>query len=347
MSFEPLPASIADEPTLDHVLSAPSQHTVDAMARIVGDVLVLGAGGKMGPSLCRMLLRASEQAGVSRRVIAVSRFGQNGLQSALEASGIETIAGDLLDKRFLEDLPRLPNVIFMTGTKFGTSHDSSLTWAMNVLLPARVCERFHGSRILAFSTGNVYPFVSPDTGGSRETDPLEPVGEYGMSAVGRERMFGYFSRSQHLPVSIVRLNYAVELRYGVLVDLAKRVMTEQPIDLSMGYANVIWQADANAMALCALADTQSPPRVINVAGSEIFEVEQVARQFAARFGKSPHFLGKPAGTALLNNAREAYMRYGSPRVSLEQMIHWIGDWLERGLPTWNKPTHFEARDGKF
>jgi nucleoside-diphosphate-sugar epimerase len=347
MLTEPLPAAIETTESLENLLSLPTEAAVGAMARTPGDVLVLGAGGKMGPSLCRMIVRASQEAGTKRRVIAVSRFQQSDVRQQLDAQGIETVAGDLLSKSFLDELPRLPNVIFMTGTKFGTSTDQSLTWAMNVLLPARVCERFHDSRILAFSTGNVYPFVSPSQGGSRETDPLEPVGEYGMSAVGRERMLEYFSRTQSTLVSIVRLNYAVELRYGVLVDLARRVMQHEPIDLSMGYANVIWQGDANAMALCALADAASPPFVINVAGCEIFEIERVARRFAECFRKSPHFHGAPTGNALINNAQQAYHRYSSPSVSLDQMIHWICQWIVQGKPVWNKPTHFEARDGKF
>ncbi len=251
MHSEPLPTSIRDEAHLEQLLSTPTKAAIEAMSRVAGDILLLGVGGKMGPSLARMTLRASEQAGIGRRVIAVSRFSQPGLEDVLRGDGIQTIRGDLLEEDFVRQLPDAANLIVMTGAKFGTSSDATVTWATNVYLPSLVCRRYGTSRILAFSTGNVYPLVPIESGGSREADVLDPVGEYGMSALGRERMFAYFSRRGEIPTAILRLNYAAELRYGVVVDLARQVFDDEPVDLSMGFANVIWQADANAMALCA------------------------------------------------------------------------------------------------
>jgi nucleoside-diphosphate-sugar epimerase len=342
-----LPAEITSVEQLEDLLSEPTDAVVTALARTPGDVILLGAGGKMGFSLARMLRRASDRQGEGRRIVAVSRFSRSGQRELLQQHGIEALAGDLLDESFLDQLPQLPLVVFMTGMKFGTGSQAAQTWAMNAYLPALVCRHFRRSRFLAFSTGNVYPFVPIDSAGSQETDRPEPVGEYGMSALGRERMFEYFSLRDEIPVAIVRLNYAVEMRYGVLVDLARKVYEGQPIDLTMGYANVIWQGDANAHALCALADAKSPPFVINVAGPERLEVRRHSERFAERFGRPAQFVNQPAPNALLNDARQAHVRYGPPRVSLEQLIDWIAAWIQRGGTTWNKPTHFETRDGRF
>jgi nucleoside-diphosphate-sugar epimerase len=347
MHNESLPKSIRDEAHLEQLLSAPTETAIHAMSQVAGDVLLLGAGGKMGPSLARMTRRASEQAGIARRVIAVSRFSDTKLPDALHSDGIETIRGDLLDEDFVQQLPAAPNVIFMTGAKFGTSGNASATWATNVYLPSVICRRFRSSRILAFSTGNVYPLVPIESGGSLETDLLDPVGEYGMSALGRERMFEYFSRQLEIPTAIVRLNYAVELRYGVVVDLAQQVFANEPVDLSMGFANVIWQADANAMALCALADAEVPPLIVNVAGPELLDVGEACRRFSQQFGKTCNFVGAASPTALLSNSQYACGRYGKPRVSLDRLIVWTADWLSRGGITWNKSTHFQVRDGRF
>lgn len=342
-----LPASIRDETHLEELLSEPTEGAIKALQQVDGDIILLGAGGKMGPSLCRMVKRAADAAGGSRRVIAVSRFTDKALPESLQQHGIETISGDLLDEDFIASLPDCPNVIFMTGAKFGTSGDATLTWAMNVWLPSVVCRRYRTSRITAFSTGNVYPLVPIASGGSVETDDLLPIGEYANTAVGRERMFSYFCQRHGNPTSLVRLNYSVEMRYGVLVDLAKQVLAGGPIDISMGYANVIWQADANAMTIQALADASSPDFVINVSGPEIFSTRDVCLRFAELFGKQVEFVGEPAPTALLNNGSQGHTRYGAPRVTLEQLQVWIADWLQRDMPTWGKPTHFEVRDGKF
>jgi nucleoside-diphosphate-sugar epimerase len=343
-----LPDSILDVPQLEELLSRPSPAAIDAMGRLDGDVILLGAGGKMGPSLSRMFKRAADECGIPRRIIAVSRFSNTAMADELNTVGVETIAGDLLDENFVTQLPQIPNVVFMTGAKFGTSSGASFTWAMNTWLPSVIGQHFRScDRMLAFSTGNVYPFVPVNSGGSIESDELLPVGEYGMSALGRERIFEYFAQRFDFPLTIVRLNYAVEMRYGVLLDLAQKVASESPIDQSMGFANVIWQADANAMTIAALADATAPPFVINVAGPEIFSVEDVCNRFGSLFGTSSNLIGKPSETALLNNAELAQKKYGVPSVSLDQIVQWTADWIRRGGETLRKPTHFEVRDGRF
>ncbi|MCA9076799.1 MAG: NAD-dependent epimerase/dehydratase family protein [Planctomycetaceae bacterium] len=338
---------IRDVSHLEALLSEPSNAAVAAMSRIDGDVLILGVGGKMGPSLARMLVRASQQAGIDRKVRAVSRFSKETLRDQLHTDGIETIAGDLGDEAFIAGLPDAANVIFMAGMKFGTGDNPSTTWAMNTYVPALICRRFRDSRILSFSTGNVYPLVPTDSEGSVETDTPGPVGEYAMSALGRERTFEFFCRQDEVPTTIVRLNYAVEMRYGVLVDLAQQVQAEQTIDLSMGYANVIWQADANAMAIAAMADAAVPPYVVNVAGPELVDVRATCERFGELLGKPVKFSGEPASTALLNNGHAGHQRYGVPRVTLDQLIEWTADWIKQGGETHGKATHFQTRDGKF
>lgn len=342
-----LPPSIVDEDHLDDMLSTPGDAAVNAMSQLQGDVILLGAAGKMGPTLAMMVKRASEQAGVDRRVIGVSRFSNDQAMTYLTCRGIETIRGDLLDERFIERLPDVANVIFMTGAKFGTSQNASFTWAMNTYLPALVCRRYAASRILAFSTGNVYPFVDKEGSWSVETDSPNPVGEYGMSALGRERTCEYFSRRFDIPLTIVRLNYAVEMRYGVIVDLAKQILSGDPIDVSMGFANVIWQRDANEMTIASLLDANCPPFVVNVAGHELLNVKSVCEKLAKRFNMPVSFTGSPERNALLNNAQFAHQRYGKPTVDLDRLVDWTADWLQRNGSTHNKPTHFEVRTGQF
>ncbi len=342
-----LPELIEDERQLDELLSAPTDAAIRTMASLAGDLLVLGVGGKMGPTLARMAKRASDEAGVSRRVIGVSRFSDAAVRERLAGWGVETIAGDLLDRAFVAGLPDAPHVISMAGMKFGSSGNEPLTWAMNAWLPAILGERFRRSRIAAFSTGNVYGLVSKDSGGSIETDAPNPVGEYAMSCLGRERMFEYCSTRYGIPTAVLRLNYATELRYGVLVDLARKVVTGEPVDLSMSLVNVIWQGDANAMTLCALADCTVPANVLNVAGPEILRVRDVCEQLGAILNKVPRFTGTETDDALLNNGAAAHARYGRPRISVDQMLHWIADWVRRGGASLGKPTHFESRDGRF
>lgn len=342
-----LPSEIAGLDQLESLLSEPTQAAIDALARTPGDIILLGVGGKMGPSLARMARRAADAAGTQRRVIGVSRFSDPATRPALEEVGVETIAGDLLDPEFTAGLPEAPYVIFMTGMKFGSSQQEAMTWAMNVYVPALVCQRYRRSHTVAFSTGNVYGIVQPEGGGSVETDPLNPVGEYAMSCVGRERMFQYMSRAYDIPMVLLRLNYASEMRYGVLLDLAQQIAAGEPIDLSMGYVNVIWQADANAMTLCALADACTPPRCVNIAGPEMLSVRQVCLELGRLLDKPVMFAGQEGSGALVSNGRLGHERYGLPRVGADQLLCWIAAWVRQGRPTLGKPTHFQARDGTF
>jgi len=336
-----------DAHQLEDLLSAPTRGVIDALGRLEGDLIVLGVGGKMGPTLARMARRASDQAGVDRRVIGVSRFSDPGLEVRLQGHGIETIPCDLLEPDQVAQLPEAPLVVYMAGMKFGTSANAALTWAMNTVIPSYVAQRYHHSRIVAFATGNVYGLTAPDSGGSKEEDTPDPVGEYAQSALGRERVFEHYSRTQGTPVALIRLNYAVELRYGVLVDLARWVWQERPIDLAMGHANVIWQGDANAMALQALEHAASPPTVLNVTGPEVVSIQKVCEKFGALMHKPVRFTGQPAENALLNNSAKATALFGPPSVSVDQMISWITYWVMAGGASLGKPTHFEVRDGKF
>lgn len=332
---------------LEDRLSEPSPSVIDAMGRLDGDVILLGAGGKMGPSLARMARRASDAAGVRRRVLAVSRFSDGTSESYLRTHGVETPRADLLDPAQLERLPDAANVVFMTGMKFGSTGQEALTWAMNAYLPGMVCQKYSRSRMVAFSTGNVYGLTPVAHGGSLESDAPRPLGDYAMSCVGRERIFEHFSRRLVIPLVLLRLNYAVELRYGVLVDVARRVWAGESIDLTMGHVNAIWQGDANAMALQAFALATSPPRVLNLAGPELLSVRRIAEQFGRFFDKPVVFQSTEAAEAFLSNAQEAHRLFGYPRVSIGQLMQWIAAWVKAGGAYLDKPTHFEVRDGAF
>jgi nucleoside-diphosphate-sugar epimerase len=340
-------SSIRDVQHLEELLSEPSEGVIAALGRLRGDILILGVGGKMGPTLARMAKRASDAGGVTRRVIGVSRFSSYALEERLQSWGVETIHGDLLDARALEQLPEADNVVFMAGMKFGSTGQEWLTWAMNSFLPGLVGDRYGDSRIAVFSTGNVYGLSPVSKGGSREADGLNPAGEYAMSCVGRERIFEHFSRANKTKMSILRLNYASELRYGVLVDIGQRVYGEKPVSLSMGYFNTIWQGDASAASLESLAHAASPPNVLNITGAELLSVRSVAEEFAKRFDKPVRFEGEEASDALLSNAAKSHQLFGAPRVSSQQMIGWIAEWIERKGTTLAKPTHFEDRAGNF
>jgi dTDP-4-dehydrorhamnose reductase len=339
--------SIRDVAQLEEFLSAPSEAVIHALGRLDGDIVVLGVGGKMGPTLAAMAKRASVAAGNKRRVIGVARFSSPNLEHHLQGWGIETLRCDLLDRKALAHLPDAANVVYMAGMKFGSTGNESLTWAMNSFLPGLVSERYANSRIVAFSTGNVYGLSPVSNSGSREEDPLNPVGEYAMSCLGRERILEHFSRAQHTKMSLLRLNYASELRYGVLLDIAQRVHAGQPVPLSMGYLNALWQGDANAMALQALTCVSEPPNVINLAGPELLSVRRVAEEFGDRLSKPVRFEGEESEDALLSNGEKAYRLFGRPRVAAAQLIVWIADWVSRGGETLAKPTHFENRAGRF
>lgn len=329
---------------LEEALARPGPALVAALGRLPGDLLVLGAGGKMGPSLMRMAKRATPD----RRIIAVSRWSSAAAEAALQASGVETLRADLRDPQALAALPNAPNVVFMAGQKFGTSGSPASTWAMNAGVPAFVAERYAGARIAVFSTGNVYPLTPPARGGSRETDEPAPMGEYAYSCLARERLFAAASARHGTLVSLIRLNYAHDLRYGVLTDLAVRVMRRQPIDLAMGYVNVIWQGDANAFALAALTRAAAPePYVVNVAGPDVLRVSDLAAALGARLGVEPVLTGVEAPDALLSHGVRMRELLDDPLLPLDTLIDWVADWVARGGTLLGKPTSFEKRDGKF
>jgi len=335
------------EDELEERLSRPTEADIAHAASLEGDVLILGAGGKMGPSLARLAKRSALQASRNTRVIAVARFTDQSLPAHLAADGVETLACDLLEPGALARLPEAPNVIFMAARKFGTQGSAHLTWAMNTYLPGLVAERYRDSRIVAFSTGNVYPLAPVASGGAVESTATAPVGEYAQSALGRERMFEYGSDRWGTRAVLLRLNYAVELRYGVLVDIARAVFERRPVDLRMGFFNTIWQRDANSAALRSLALCQSPPLILNLTGPETLSTRTVAEEFGRRFGVEPIFSGLEAPDALLNNAGKLHQLLGLPTVTPETLIDWTAEWIQRGLPQLNKPTHFEVKDGRF
>ncbi len=332
---------------LDALLSAPGEATIAALASVPGDVIVLGAGGKMGPTLARMAARARGGAGARRRIIAVSRFTATGTEFSLNEAGVETIVCDLLDRDAVSRLPDAPNVIYMAGQKFGTRDAPSRTWMMNVVVPAICAERYADSRVVAFSTGNVYPLTAVTGGGARETDETAPIGEYAQSCVGRERVFEHYAATRHTKTAIVRLNYAIALRYGVLTDLALKVAYGQAIPLAMGHVNVIWQGDANRAAIELLPHASNPPLVVNVTGSATLSVREVAAALGARLGREPVFEGAEAADALLSNTDKMRALLGEPETSVDTMFDWVTDWVKRERPLLGSATHFEARDGQF
>ncbi|MYL53915.1 epimerase [Pontibacillus yanchengensis] len=332
---------------VENAMATPTKALIDDLAQLDGDILILGVGGKMGPSLAKLAQKAVVQGGLGKKVYGVSRFSSGSLQQELEAAGIETIAADLLKDEDLLSLPNVKNIIYMAGNKFGTTGNEHFTWAMNAFLPGRVAEKFANSRIVVFSTGNVYPLTSVRTGGAKETDAVGPVGEYAQSCLGRERVFTHFSHKNKTPMLLFRLNYAIDMRYGVLLEIAKKVNQNEPIDLSMGHANVIWQGDANRMALQSLLHCNTPPSMLNITGPETVSIKRLAEQFGELFQQEPVFVGEEQDTALLSNAAEAFRLFGYPYVSLQEMIEWTATWVINDGETINKPTHFQERKGAY
>jgi len=339
---------IQAEAQLEALLAEPYPETVDLMRRLDGDVMILGAGGKMGPSLAHLAINACRAAGIQRRVIAVSRFSNAAQRAQLESWGVETVPCDLLDPDAVRGLPKTPNVIFMAGRKFGEIGSEPLTWMNNVIVPGNVARAFRESRIVAFSTGCVYPLVSPDAGGCRETEPPAPVGEYANSCLGRERVFEFASREFGTLVLLYRLNYAIDLRYGVLHDVARAVFDGDIVDLSVNAVNFIWQGDANNRAVLCLDHAASPAAVLNITGPETFTVCDLARQFAERFGKEVVFTGDEGNAkTYLSDASRSVALFGPRRVTAEQLIDWQAEWIARGGPSLGKPTHYQVTDGQF
>ncbi|MGI5272828.1 NAD-dependent epimerase/dehydratase family protein [Nonomuraea sp. CA-218870] len=329
---------------LEERLARPSDGLVADLAALDGDIMILGAGGKLGPSLVRLALNATKG---DRRIIAVSRFSEPGLADALAGEGATVVSADVADERALRELPEAPNVVFLVGAKFGTQGREHATWFTNTYLPGRVADRFRGSRIAALSTGNVYPLVPVTSGGSVEDDPAGPVGEYAMSCLGRERVLAHHAELHGTPMSLIRLNYAVELRYGVLVDLAQKILAREPVDLTTGQVNVVWQGYANEVTLRSLALAATPPYVLNVTGPELISVRRAALELGARLGVDPVFTGEEAPTALLSDASRCHRLFGYPEITPLELIDHIAGWVAGGGPLLGKPTRFERRDGRF
>src|SRR6201995_5408744 len=343
LTRDTLPKTISDIAALDDLLCRPSQALIDDLNKVHGDIMVLGVGGKMGPTLAGL----AKAALPDRRVIGVARFSEPGVEGWLKDRGIETIHCDLLAEAAIRRLPQIPNIIFMAGRKFGAEGNLALTWAMNAHVPALVAQAFPKSRIVAFSPGCVYPFVAVDGKGSDESMPPNPPGEYAQSCVGRERMFEYFSHQFKTPGRLFRLNYAIDMRYGVLHDIATKVLKGTPIDVGLGHVNFIWQGDASAQALRCLTHCTAPTSPINVSGHEILAVRDLAQKFGARFGLAPVLTGQEEPTAWLTDTSKAVALFGLPVVDTAQLISWTADWVARSMPSLGKPTKYEVRDGRY
>ncbi len=341
------PDTILNEEQLEELLSHPTAETIELFGKLDGDIIFLGIAGKIGPSLARMAKRACDKAGRGNKIMGVSRFSDAEERKQIESYGIDTVQGDLLDKDFIASLPKVKNVFFLAGMKFGSLDNLSMTWAVNTYVPALVADHYKDSRIVAFSTGCVYPLVSVESGGSLETDRPEPTGEYAQSCLGRERMFEFGSKKNNTSVALIRLNYAVELRYGVLVDIATKVKDSLPVDVEMGFFNAIWQGDVNNIVLRSLLQSSTPAQILNIAGAETLSVREIAKKFGEHFGVEVNFIGKEAKTALLSNSNLAYNLYGKPTVSIYELIRWTANWLKEENKLLGKPTHFEVRDGKY
>lgn len=332
---------------LERELLKPSEELLQDIAKIDGDIMLLGVGGKMGPSMARLAKEAIDILGLNKKVIGVSRFSDSSLKEDLESQGIDTISADLLNESDLNSLPDVENIIYLAGHKFGSTGNESFTWAMNAYLPGRVADRYRDSNIVAFSSGNVYPFSPIDSGGLSEEQSPNPVGEYGQSCLGRERIFEYFAKKNNTPTLIYRLNYAVDFRYGVILELAKSVNEGREIDLRTGNVNVIWQGDANEIALRSLLHCESPAKILNVTGPETLSVKWVAEQFGKAFDKKPKYIHEVQETALLSNASECHKLFGYPKVTIREIIDITSKWVKEGGDIFGKATHFQEREGKF
>jgi nucleoside-diphosphate-sugar epimerase len=342
-----LPERINSDAELEDILAEPSESDLECVSRLRGDVLILGASGKIGPSLARRIHRAVERTGGASRVMAASRFSSANTRARLDAMGILTIVCDLLEPRQIARLPRCENVLFLAGRKFGTHDRTDLTWVTNTVAPARVAEHFRQSRVVVFSTGNVYPMVPVGGPAPSEDDPPAPVGEYAQSCLGRERVIEFVSRQEAMPALIFRLNYAVDLRYGTLVDIARRVFAGEPVDLAMGFFNAIWQGDANSYALRSLELCSTPPTILNVTGPKRISVREIAQWFGSAFGRPPRFANNEGPLALLSDSSRCRARLGEPAVPLGVLRQWVAHWVQTGGSSLNTPTHFEVVDGRF
>ncbi|MBF0276938.1 MAG: NAD-dependent epimerase/dehydratase family protein [SAR324 cluster bacterium] len=343
-SFENLPNSFKDEEALEEFMTRPSDALIRDLEKLPGDIMVLGVGGKMGPTLARLAKRAAP----AKNVIGVARFSDPNVRHKLEDWGVETLTCDLLDRESVAKLPQIKNIVYMAGRKFGTAGAAGLTWAMNAYVPAIVGENFSKSRIVALSSGCVYPYVNVLHQGATEDQPAEPPpGDYAMSCVGREQIFQYFSGVSNTPGRLIRLNYAIDMRYGVLHDVAKKVLNEEPIDLKMGHVNVIWQGDANAQILRSLLHCTTPTSPLNISGPEIISIRALATEFGKQLDKDVQFRGEEAETAWITNTSQAVRLFGYPLISLPQMVSWVREWVSEGKSTLGKATHYEVRNGSY
>jgi nucleoside-diphosphate-sugar epimerase len=347
LSANPLPASISSEEELDELLSRPTPALVRSIGQLKSPLVVLGAGGKMGPSLCVLARRAAAEAGHELNVVAVSRFSDSRVRSWLESRAVQTVSCDLLKRQAIEALPDCENLTYLVGLKFGTSQNPSLTWAVNTVVPSLVAQRYPRARIVALSTGNVYPFVPVASGGATESDGPAPIGEYAAAALARERILEHYSRTQGTPTVLLRLNYAVEMRYGVLAELAQKVWQNEPVDLLSGHFNCIWQGDANEMILRSFPLTATPPAVFNLTGPPVSSVRALVLRVGELMQKSPRFVGKESETALLSNPARLCALLGAPAMPLDKILEWTAQWVAQGGPMLGKPTHFDVRSGKY
>jgi nucleoside-diphosphate-sugar epimerase len=338
---------IHSEEELDEILTRPSPVLIEFIHSLSGPLVILGAGGKMGFTLAVLAQRTAAAANSRVEVVAVSRFSDGSTRRKFEEHGVRTLSVDLLERDGLRQLPDAENVIHLAGLKFGTTENPAKTWAVNTIVPAHVAERYPSTRIVALSTGNVYPCMPIHSGGATEAEPLNPPGEYARAAVARERVFTDASQKNGMPVSIIRLNYAVELRYGVLVDIARKVWAGEPVDVSNGWFNCIWQGDACDMILRALPLASSPPTVWNLTGSATLSVHEVTNKFAELLERPAKFVGVESATALLSNPAKFFAKLGSPLTPLDAVIRWTAEWVKSGGRCLNKPTHFEVRDGRY
>lgn len=341
------PEQIESEHALDEVLTRPDPKLVEFIRTVSSPLVLLGAGGKMGPTLAVLARRAAVAAGCKLDIVAVSRFGDPSVRRWLESYEIQILPCDLMRRESLQQLPEAENMIYLVGLKFGTSQNPSATWAANTLIPANICDRYPHCRIVALSSGSIYPLVRVASGGALESEPLTPLGEYANACVERERIFEYYSQNNGTPLALLRLFYAVELRYGILVDLAAKVLAGQPIDLTMGYFNWIWQGDANEMILRSLELASTPPTPFNLTGTHIQSVHETALKFGELFGKPVTFTGKEAPTALLGDTTRLCQQLGEPAMPIEPVMRWIAHWIQQQGRLLDKPTHFEVRDGRY
>lgn len=332
---------------LHEILCEPSDRLVEDMKRLDGDIMILGAGGKMGPTMSILAANAFRKGGIKHKVYAVSRFSDATVRKELEESGVQVISCDLEKADEIAKLPEVKNIVFMVGRKFGTDGGEALTWGMNAAVPVLVLERFHGSNFVVFSSGNVYDLPEASSGGSLETDKVRPIGEYTQSVLARERMFDYYAKKYGTKSLIFRLDYAIALEYGVLADIAKKIVDGKSLSVANSCFNCIWQGDANEYALRSLLLVENPPKRLNVSGPEINGVKSTALKLARLLGKEVTFEGEPCSNAYLENCGECHKLMGYPRVTIDMMIEYQAQWILDGGEYINKPTHFEERKGSY